>query len=117
MNLLILDNYDSFTFNLVHLVEKVSDISFEVCRNNEITVEEVDRFDKILLSPGPGLPSAAGMMPRILKTYHKNKSILGVCLGLQGIGELYGSKLKNLPAVVHGMATPVNIVKEDPIFI
>ncbi len=116
MKLLILDNYDSFTYNLVHLIEKVSDMPFSVLRNNEVTLEQVGSFDKILLSPGPGLPSNAGIMPALLKTYHSGKSILGVCLGLQGIGELYGCRLKNLPSVYHGLATPVNVIKEDPLF-
>src|SRR3954470_20645097 len=107
MKLLVLDNYDSFTYNLVHLIEKVSDIPFSVYRNDQISLQQIQAFDKILLSPGPGLPADAGVMTQLLKTYHSNKSILGVCLGLQGIGQLYGCTLKNLPVVYHGLATPV----------
>jgi len=116
MRLLILDNYDSFTYNLVHLVEKVSDISFDVIKNDQIALDAVDQYTKILLSPGPGLPSEAGVMPALLQRYHKTKSIFGVCLGLQAIGEAFGCKLKNLETVFHGLATPVNIAGPDPIF-
>jgi len=116
MKLLVLDNYDSFTYNLVHLIEKVSDIPFDVIRNNKISTEEVRAYDKILLSPGPGLPKDAGIMPELIKQYGSSKSILGVCLGLQAIGEAYGATLKNLDTVFHGLATPINIVEEDTIF-
>ena len=87
MKLLVLDNYDSFTYNLVHLIEKVSDISFDVIANDQITVSDVGKYDRVLLSPGPGLPSQAGIMNELLKTYHTKIPILGVCLGLQAIGE------------------------------
>ncbi len=116
MKLLVLDNYDSFTYNLVHLIEKVSDISFDVIRNDKITLEEVDAFDKILLSPGPGLPSHAGIMPALLKEYGVSKNILGVCLGLQAIGEAYGATLKNLETVYHGLATPITVMADDVLF-
>ena len=116
MKLLVLDNYDSFTYNLVHLIEKVSDISFDVIRNDKISIEEVKAYDKILLSPGPGLPKDAGIMPKLIKQYGPSKSILGVCLGLQAIGESYGASLKNLDTVFHGLATPISIVSEDSIF-
>lgn len=116
MKLLILDNYDSFTYNLAHLVEKVSNIPFEVIKNDKITVKEVDRFSKILLSPGPGLPKNAGIMPELIKHYHTNKAIFGVCLGLQAIGEYFNSPLKNLDTVFHGLATPINIISKDKIF-
>lgn len=114
--LLILDNYDSFTWNLVHLVEKCGVTRFEVHLNDKITVEAVEHFDQILLSPGPGIPSEAGIMPELLKTYSHRKSILGVCLGLQAIGECFGSPLRNLPDVFHGMASPVHVIKQDPLF-
>lgn len=114
--LLVLDNYDSFTYNLVHLVEKVSDISFDVFRNDKISLADVDKYDKILLSPGPGLPKDAGIMPELLKRYSSNKSIFGVCLGMQAIGENFNSKLKNLDTVFHGLATPIEIIKNDFIF-
>jgi anthranilate synthase component 2 len=116
MKLLVLDNYDSFTYNLVHLVEKVSPISFDVFKNDQITLKEADQYDKILLSPGPGLPRDAGIMPELLKKYHASKSIFGVCLGLQAIGETFGCRLKNLEKVFHGLATPVKLIGKDEIF-
>jgi anthranilate synthase component II len=116
MKLLVLDNYDSFTYNLVHLIEKVSEIPFDVIRNDKICIDEVKAYDKILLSPGPGLPKDAGIMPELIKQYGSSKSILGVCLGLQAIGEAYGGSLKNLDTVFHGIATPINIILEDTIF-
>src|SRR5437870_1662483 len=102
--LLLLDNYDSFTYNLLHLVEKVSDVEVNVIRNDKITLEEVEQYDKILLSPGPGLPKNAGILPELIKHYASSKSIFGVCLGLQAIGEAFGAKLKNLDTVYHGIA-------------
>ena len=116
MKLLVLDNYDSFTYNLVHLIEKVSEIPFDVIRNDKISIDAVKAYDKILLSPGPGLPKDAGIMPELIKQYGSSKSILGVCLGLQAIGESYGGSLKNLETVFHGIATPINIISEDTIF-
>lgn len=116
MNLLILDNYDSFTYNLVHLIEKVSDISFDVIRNDKISLDAINAYDKILLSPGPGLPKDAGIMPELIKNYGSSKSILGVCLGLQAIGESYGAELKNLDTVFHGIATPIIVIEEDILF-
>ncbi len=116
MKLLVLDNYDSFTYNLVHLIEKVSDIDFDVIRNDQISIEAVSHYTKILLSPGPGLPKNAGIMPELLKKYSASKSIFGVCLGLQAIGECYGANLKNLDTVFHGISTPINIINEDVIF-
>jgi anthranilate synthase component II len=116
VKLLILDNYDSFTFNLVHLVEKVSAVSCTVARNDGISIKEAGKFDRIILSPGPGLPSSAGIMPELLATYYDKKSILGVCLGLQAIGEQFGCHLKNLPQVFHGLATNVNVIKADHLF-
>lgn len=116
MRLLVLDNYDSFTYNLTHLVEKVSDIPFDVIKNDRISIAEIERYDLILLSPGPGLPSEAGIMPELLKVYQSGKSILGVCLGMQAIGETFGGTLKNLETVYHGVATPITLVNEDRIF-
>ncbi len=116
MKLLILDNYDSFTYNLVHLVETVSDISFDVVKNDQIALTNIARYDKILLSPGPGLPCEAGIMPALLQEYHKTKSILGVCLGLQAIGETFGCTLRNLETVFHGLATPVILTQPDELF-
>lgn len=117
MRLLVLDNYDSFTYNLVHQIEKVSSIPFDVVKNDQISLEEVNKYEKILLSPGPGLPSSAGIMPELLRSYHRQKSIFGVCLGLQAIGETFGCSLKNLETVFHGIATPITILNEDPLFL
>lgn len=117
MKLLIIDNYDSFTYNLVHLVEKTSDIPFDVIKNDKINLEEVNAYDKILLSPGPGLPPQAGIMPSLLKKYASTKSIFGVCLGLQAIGETFGATLKNLDRVYHGLAMQVNVIESDSLFL
>ena len=112
MKVLILDNYDSFTYNLVHLVEKLLHVKIEVFKNDEISLEEVARFDKIILSPGPGLPNEAGIMKSLIKQYGSSKSILGVCLGHQAIGEVFGGNLKNLDTVFHGVAHEIEII--DP---
>lgn len=105
MKLLVFDNYDSFTYNLVHLVKKVSkDIAVEVFRNDEIPLEKVKDYDKIILSPGPGIPSEAGLLLPLIKEYAATKPILGVCLGHQAIGEAFGGKLVNLSTVYHGVA-------------
>lgn len=117
MKILVFDNYDSFTYNLVHLVQKISKATVEVHRNDAIPLEKVAAFDKIILSPGPGVPSEAGLMPELVKTYAASKSILGVCLGHQAIGEAFGGRLVNLTTVYHGVATPVHIVRKDaPLF-
>jgi anthranilate synthase component 2 len=116
LKLLILDNYDSFTYNLVHLIEKVSTIEFDVVRNDQISLEDIQHFDNILLSPGPGLPSTAGIMPELIKQYGSTKNILGICLGLQAIGEAYGATLHNLEKVCHGQATPIHILEDDVLF-
>lgn len=116
MRLLVLDNYDSFTYNLAHLIEKVSETPFDVVKNDQISINAIAQYDKILLSPGPGLPSEAGIMPELLSRYHSTKSIFGVCLGLQAIGEAFGNRLKNLETVYHGLATPITLVNEDQIF-
>ena len=117
MKILILDNYDSFTYNLVQYFEEITGIRPDVARNDEIILEAVGAYDKIILSPGPGLPKDAGILCNVIKTYASTKSILGVCLGLQAIGEVFGASLENLNDVYHGMATPVEIlVKSEPIF-
>ena len=116
MKILVLDNYDSFTYNLVHYLEKVSDADIEVHRNDKIDLNEIIRFDKILLSPGPGIPSEAGILLDVIKTYAATKSILGVCLGQQAIAEAFGGSLSNLNDVFHGVATPIEIIKEDVLF-
>jgi anthranilate synthase component 2 len=109
MKILIFDNYDSFTYNLVHLVEKITNEKVDVYRNDKIALEDVEQYDKIILSPGPGLPSEAGLLLPLIKEYAATKSILGVCLGHQAIGEVFGGKLTNLSSVFHGVATPIEI--------
>ena len=116
MKILVFDNYDSFTYNLVHYLEKVSDAKIEVHRNDKISLNDIERFDKILLSPGPGIPSEAGVLLDVIKTYAPSKSILGVCLGQQAIAEAFGGSLINLNEVFHGVSTPVEIVTDDVIF-
>ncbi len=116
MKILVFDNYDSFTYNLVQYLERVKGTNIEVFRNDKISLAEIDRFDKILLSPGPGVPSEAGILLELIKEYAPKKSILGVCLGQQAIGEVFGGKLKNLDSVFHGVATEMEIVKEDVLF-
>ncbi|HFA51414.1 MAG TPA: aminodeoxychorismate/anthranilate synthase component II [Bacteroidetes bacterium] len=117
MKILVLDNYDSFTYNLVHYLEEITGTRPDVFRNDKITVEEVGRYDKILLSPGPGLPREAGILCDLIKAHAAEKSILGVCLGLQAIGEVFGGQLENLDDVFHGVATPVKVLSEkEPLF-
>jgi len=108
--ILILDNYDSFTYNLVQLIEEIIGGEVDVYRNDEITIADVDRYDKIILSPGPGIPSEAGILLSLIKAYAKSKSILGVCLGHQAIGEVFGGQLINLSKVFHGVKTKVNLI-------
>src|SRR4028119_607120 len=109
MRILVFDNYDSFTYNLVHLVHSIGYTKVEVFRNDELPLEKVKEFDKIILSPGPGVPAEAGMLLPLIKEYAESKSILGVCLGHQAIGEAFGGKLVNLSTVYHGVATPIKI--------
>ncbi len=109
MKILVFDNYDSFTYNLVHLVEKITNEKAEVFRNDEISLEKVNDYDKIILSPGPGVPSEAGLLLPLIKQYAATKSILGVCLGHQAIGEAFGGTLINLSKVYHGVATTIKI--------
>ena len=117
MKILIFDNYDSFTYNLMHLVEKIMHQKVDVFRNDEIALEKVKEYDKIILSPGPGIPGEAGLLLPLIKEYAPSKSILGVCLGHQAIGEAFGGKLINLSTVYHGVATPVKITNsKTPIF-
>jgi anthranilate synthase component II len=116
MKILVLDNYDSFTYNLVHLLKELGQEP-TVIRNDKMTIEEVDNYDKILLSPGPGIPEEAGIMPELLKKYSSTKSILGVCLGHQAIGEAFGGTLNNMSDVFHGVATQTTIIdKEEYLF-
>ena len=113
--IVIIDNYDSFTYNLSHLLKEAgADVT--VIRNDQFQLEELQQFDKIVLSPGPGIPSEAGLLLSVIKTHAPTKPILGVCLGHQAIGEVFGARLLNLDGVVHGVATPCRIVASDPIF-
>ena len=116
MKILVFDNYDSFTYNLVHLVEKITNQKVTVVRNDQITLEEVAAYDKIILSPGPGIPSEAGLLLPLIKQYAASKSILGVCLGHQAIGEAFGATLENLSTVYHGVATPIKIDNSNYLF-
>jgi anthranilate synthase component 2 len=111
--ILVFDNYDSFTYNLVHLVEKILHTKVDVYRNDEITLQEIKNYDKIILSPGPGIPGEAGLLIPLVKEYAATKSILGVCLGNQAIAEAFGGTLINLNEVYHGVATPMKIVDKD----
>ena len=105
MKILVFDNFDSFTYNLVHLVEKITHRKVDVYRNDQILLEKVKDYDKIILSPGPGIPIEAGLLLPLIKEYASTKSILGVCLGHQAIGEAFGGRLLNLSTVYHGVAT------------
>ncbi|MBK7291458.1 MAG: aminodeoxychorismate/anthranilate synthase component II [Chitinophagaceae bacterium] len=109
MKILVFDNYDSFTYNLVHLVEKITHEKVDVFRNDQIALEKVKEYDKIILSPGPGIPEEAGLLLPLIKEYASTKSILGVCLGHQAIGEAFGGSLINLSTVYHGVATPIEV--------
>jgi anthranilate synthase component 2 len=109
MKILIFDNYDSFTYNLVHVVEKIIHDKVDVFRNDKISLEKINDYDKIILSPGPGLPSESGLLLPLIKEYASCKSILGVCLGQQAIAEAFGGKLENLKNVYHGVATKIKI--------
>lgn len=115
MKVLLFDNYDSFTYNLLHILREIG-VSTEVYRNDRIALDEVERFDKIILSPGPGIPEEAGILLPLIRRYAPHKSILGVCLGEQAIGEAFGASLENLSEVYHGVQTPVKLVAHDYIF-
>ena len=115
MKILVLDNYDSFTYNLVQYITEIMGETPSVFRNDEISLDAVDDYDCIVLSPGPGLPSEAGIMPELIKRYAPTKHILGVCLGLQAIGEAFGGTLYNLPKVYHGVATTIQVIDNEEI--
>jgi anthranilate synthase component II len=108
MKILVIDNYDSFTYNLVHIIRELG-YTLDVFRNDKIEVEDVQKYDKILLSPGPGIPDEAGIMKDVIRTYQKTKSIFGVCLGHQGIGEVFGASLYNIPDVLHGVTSMATV--------
>jgi anthranilate synthase component 2 len=115
MKVVIIDNYDSFTYNLSHLIKSLG-AEVTVVRNDQFELQDLEQFNKIVLSPGPGIPSEAGLLLDVIRTYAGKKPILGVCLGHQAIGEVFGGKLVNLSDVFHGVATPCHIVADDPIF-
>lgn len=110
---LLIDNYDSFTYNLVHLVEKLIHVKIDVCKNNHIMLEQVSRYDKIILSPGPGIPDEAGLLKDLIREYAPSKSILGVCLGHQAIAEVFGATLLNLNIPFHGIATSIKVLNKN----
>lgn len=110
--ILVIDNYDSFTYNLVHYIGQITGVPPDVFRNDEIGLDQVEAYDKILLSPGPGIPSEAGICLDLIRQYGPVKSILGICLGHQAIGEAFGGRLLNLSSVFHGLSTPVTV--RDP---
>jgi anthranilate synthase component II len=115
--ILVIDNYDSFTYNLVHYIGQITGIQPDVFRNDEITVAGAGIYDKILLSPGPGIPIEAGICLELIRQYAPVKSILGICLGHQAVGEAFGGRLVNLSHVYHGLATPITLtVKNEPLF-
>lgn len=113
--ILVLDNYDSFTYNLIHYVKELTDDQVDVFRNDKISLEDVEQYDKILLSPGPGVPQDAGIMPELIKKYASNKSILGVCLGHQAITEAFGGEIFNLPTVYHGIETEMTVTDSSEV--
>ena len=115
MKIVIIDNYDSFTYNLSHLVKELG-AEVDVLRNDQFDLNDLEGYDKIILSPGPGIPSEAGLLLDVIRTYAGRKPMLGVCLGHQAIGEVFGGRLENLSDVFHGVATPCRLVADDPIF-
>jgi anthranilate synthase component II len=112
MKILVLDNYDSFTYNLVHIIRELGH-EMDIFRNDKISIAEVGKYDKILLSPGPGIPDEAGILKAVIKTYASSKSILGVCLGHQAIAEVFGGTLFNIPNVLHGVTSTVEVIEKD----
>ncbi len=116
MRIILIDNYDSFTYNLLHSIEEVSDAEVVVKRNDQLSIDEVNEFDAIVLSPGPGIPSEAGLLLPIIKEYAGIKPILGVCLGHQAIAEALGGSLVNLSEVFHGVESEIKIVSKSTIF-
>lgn len=111
LKILLLDNYDSFTYNLFHYVEEFDGVDVDVIRNDEVFIEDIKKYDGIILSPGPGLPKESGLLIPIIERYKESKKIFGVCLGQQAIGEVFGGELENLDTVYHGVASPIQIHK------
>ena len=115
MKIIVIDNYDSFTYNLVHYLEELN-CEVTVKRNDQLALSEIESFDRIVLSPGPGIPKEAGLLKEIISKYSSTKNILGVCLGHQAIAEVFGGQLENLESVFHGVSSDINIIKTDPLF-
>lgn len=115
MRTVIIDNYDSFTYNLAHLARELG-AEVDVVRNDQFALADLERYDKIILSPGPGIPEEAGLLLDAIRRYAGRKPMLGVCLGHQAIGEVFGARLENLPEVYHGVATPCEVLSDDPLF-
>ena len=115
MRIAVIDNYDSFTYNLVHLVKSLG-VEVDVFRNDQFQLSSLELYDKLLLSPGPGIPSEAGLLLEVIKTYASRKSLLGICLGHQAIGEVFGGRLVRLRQVYHGVATPCEQMMDEPLF-
>ncbi|WP_185213918.1 MULTISPECIES: anthranilate synthase component II [Sphingobacterium] len=114
--ILVIDNYDSFTYNLVHLLQELNE-RYEVVRNDKFELEDIEKYDKILLSPGPGIPEEAGLLLDVIRKYAPTKSILGICLGQQAIAEVFGGKLYNMPKPLHGVATSIQVTDpSEPLF-
>ncbi len=111
----VIDNYDSFTYNLVHYLKEFN-VTVKVCRNDKFEMSDLLSYNKILLSPGPGIPEEAGKLKEVIRTYAKTKSILGICLGHQAIGEVFGGSLKNLEKVYHGVSSKIKIVENDSLY-
>ena len=111
--ILVFDNYDSFTYNLVHYIEEIVGYKIDVVRNDQIPLDEIEKYDKILLSPGPGVPCDAGILIQVIQKYAATKSIMGVCLGHQAIAEAFGGSISNLSKVYHGVATPIDIIADS----
>lgn len=117
MRILVIDNYDSFTYNLVQYIERIAGTEVTVARNDKITLDEVAAFDKIVISPGPGIPDEAGISKALIRRYGPEKSILGVCLGHQAIAEAYGGSIRNLDTVYHGVSSEIEqVVPDEPLF-
>lgn len=115
MKVIMIDNYDSFTYNLVQYTQELLGHKIDVHRNDQVTLNEVERYDKIILSPGPGLPKDAGVIKEVIQVYAGSKPILGVCLGMQAIAEVFGATLKNLDRVYHGVESSIKLLKNDTI--
>lgn len=117
MKILVIDNYDSFVYNIIHIIRELGyGDDLTIVRNDKMPIEEVEKYDKILLSPGPGIPSEAGILHEVVRRYGATKSIFGVCLGHQGISEVYGADLYNLDEVMHGLSTVTNVINDDILF-